>query len=107
MFERLADVASEHAQLERDLADPAVHADADRARTLGRRYAEISPMVHAYQDWVTTCGNEAARSSWPARTPRSRPRPSSWPPAGPSWRAGWSSCWCPGIRSTPRTPSWR
>ena len=59
MFERLADVAGELAQLERDLADPAVHADADRARTLGRRYAEISPMVRAYQDWVTTCGNEA------------------------------------------------
>ncbi len=60
MFERLAGIASEHAQLERDLSDPSVHADQDRARALGRRYSEISPLVHAYTEWQQTCGNEAA-----------------------------------------------
>jgi peptide chain release factor 1 len=33
--------------VERALADPAVHADQARARTLGRRYAELSPIIAA------------------------------------------------------------
>ncbi len=52
MRERLADLASEHARLEKDLADPAVHADQDRARTLGRRYSELTPIVAAYTEWL-------------------------------------------------------
>jgi peptide chain release factor 1 len=51
MLERLADLASEHAQLEGDLADPAVHADQDKARTLGKRYSELTPIVQAYRQW--------------------------------------------------------
>ena len=35
----------EHAELERALADPSVHADAAQARKLGRRYAELGPVV--------------------------------------------------------------
>ena len=45
MLERLADLASEHAQLERDLADPAVHADQEKARALGKRYSALTPIV--------------------------------------------------------------
>ncbi|NHC13381.1 peptide chain release factor 1 [Motilibacter deserti] len=37
----------EHAELEKRLADPAVHADQAEARRLGRRYAELSPIVEA------------------------------------------------------------
>jgi len=59
VFERLADLASEYAQLERDLSDSAVHADQDRARTLGRRYGELSPIVHAYTEWRQTSDDEA------------------------------------------------
>jgi peptide chain release factor 1 len=59
VFERLADLAAEHAQLERDLADPALHADADRARTLSRRYGELTPIVQAYSDWQQVSADEA------------------------------------------------
>jgi peptide chain release factor 1 len=52
MFEQLADLVSEHADLETALADPAIHADQDKARTIGRRYAELGPIVTAYQDWL-------------------------------------------------------
>jgi peptide chain release factor 1 len=38
-------LVNEYAELERQLADPAVHSDIDRARTLGRRYAELGPVV--------------------------------------------------------------
>ena len=59
MFERLADLASEHAELERELSGAAVHADPERARALGRRYGELSSMVHAYQEWQRTVADEA------------------------------------------------
>ncbi|KGM13781.1 peptide chain release factor 1 [Cellulomonas bogoriensis] len=42
---------AEHARIEAELADPAVHADARRARSLGRRYAELGRVVAAYQQW--------------------------------------------------------
>jgi peptide chain release factor 1 len=51
VFDRLGDLASEHAELERALADPAVHADADQARTLAKRYHELTSIVAAYREW--------------------------------------------------------
>jgi len=60
VLERLADLAAEHAQLERDLADPAVHADQDKARALGRRYSELTPIVQAYSQWRQVSGDQAA-----------------------------------------------
>ena len=48
---RLVDaLLAEHAELERRLADPAVHADRPRARKLGRRYAELAPVVRAARE---------------------------------------------------------
>jgi peptide chain release factor 1 len=41
----LAALVAEHAALENQLADPSVHADQSRARRLGRRYAELTPVV--------------------------------------------------------------
>jgi peptide chain release factor 1 len=43
--ERLPALLAEHAEVEAQLADPAVHADQARARRLGRRYAELTPVV--------------------------------------------------------------
>jgi peptide chain release factor 1 len=60
VFERLAELASEHAALERELSDPALHEDAERARAIGRRYGELSSIVHAYQEWEQTAGDESA-----------------------------------------------
>ncbi|KQY23536.1 peptide chain release factor 1 [Cellulomonas sp. Root485] len=42
---------AEHAQIEAQLADPAVHADAANARRLGRRYAELGRVAQAYTAW--------------------------------------------------------
>ena len=60
MFDRLEELAAEYAALERDLSDPAVHADQDRARTLGRRYGQLGPIVHAYREWQHVSADEAA-----------------------------------------------
>jgi len=45
--DRLSGLLAEHADVERQLADPAVHADAPRARALGRRYAELGRVAAA------------------------------------------------------------
>jgi peptide chain release factor 1 len=58
VFERLGDLAEEYARLEHDLADAAVHSDPERARALGRRYGELTPLVHAYQQWQQTVADE-------------------------------------------------
>jgi len=58
VFDRLADLVSEHAELELALADPAVHSDQEKARNLGRRYAELTPIVHAYTEWQQTVEDE-------------------------------------------------
>ena len=60
LFDRLGDLASEQAELERALADPGVHADADQARTLAKRYAELTPIVSAYLEWQQVGEDEQA-----------------------------------------------
>src|SRR5258707_5333452 len=59
VFDRLDELAGEYAALEQDLADPAVHADPDRARTVGRRYGELGPIVHAYREWQQGSADQA------------------------------------------------
>ncbi|MEU5905994.1 peptide chain release factor 1 [Micromonospora sp. NPDC047527] len=45
--ERLAGLLDEYAELEKRLADPAIHADQATARRVGRRYAELVPLNKA------------------------------------------------------------
>ena len=69
MFDRLGELASEHAELERALADPGLHADPDKARDFGRRYAELTPIVSAYREWQQTEDDEAAARELAAEDP--------------------------------------
>ncbi|WP_449386532.1 peptide chain release factor 1 [Cellulomonas soli] len=50
-FDAARPLLDEHADIETQLADPGVHADPDRARRLGRRYAELGQVVAAYRTW--------------------------------------------------------
>jgi peptide chain release factor 1 len=53
---------TEHADLERQLADPNLHADPGAARKVGRRFARISPIVATYRKLEAARGDlEAAR----------------------------------------------
>ncbi len=62
----LSALRAEYAELERELADPAVHTDQARARTLGRRYAELAPIVATANELETTCDDlQAARELAP------------------------------------------
>jgi peptide chain release factor 1 len=50
VFDRLGELAGEHAELERALADPGVHSNADQARKLAKRYSELTPIVAAFRE---------------------------------------------------------
>jgi peptide chain release factor 1 len=50
----------EHARLEVELADPQVHTDQGRARSLGRRYAELTAVVEGHRAWQAAAGDLAA-----------------------------------------------
>ena len=52
MFEGVAPLETELAEVEVALGDPAVHGDPARAKALGRRYAELRPVVAAYREWL-------------------------------------------------------
>jgi peptide chain release factor 1 len=59
-FPAVAPLVAEHADLERQLADPALHADAGRARRAGRRYAELAQVVAAHTAWRQLADDLAA-----------------------------------------------
>ena len=60
MLESAAALVAEHADLEKQLADPAVASDPDAVRTLNKRYAALAPTVAAYHAWVAAGGDLAA-----------------------------------------------
>jgi peptide chain release factor 1 len=51
MFDSVSGLLDEFSDLEKQLADPALHADAARAKKVNRRYAELSQIKKAYEDW--------------------------------------------------------
>ncbi|GAA3206082.1 peptide chain release factor 1 [Microbacterium terregens] len=62
MFESVKTLIDEHKAVQEELSDPAVHADAGRAKRVNRRYAELSRIVGAYDAWVLATGDlEAAQ----------------------------------------------
>ena len=62
MFDSVKSLIEEHKAVQAELSDPAVHADAARAKRVNRRYAELSKVVAAYEAWVAASDDlEAAR----------------------------------------------
>jgi len=53
-FATAAALVAEHLELERQLADPAIHNDPVTARRVGRRYSELGPVVELYRDYRAT-----------------------------------------------------
>ena len=62
MFDSVRGLLEEHKAVQEELSDPAVHADAARARRVNRRYAELSKIVAAHDAWAAASADlEAAR----------------------------------------------
>ena len=50
-FASADELVKEYAELEAKMADPSIHDDANNARKLGRRYAQLGPVVSGYRVW--------------------------------------------------------
>ena len=69
MFESVHALLAEHAELQEELADPALHADAARAKKVNRRYAELSRIATAHTRMAAGAATTSPRhASWPRRT---------------------------------------
>ena len=51
MFESVEELIAERADVERKMSDPGVHTNPGLARSLGRRYAQLTPIVETYLRW--------------------------------------------------------
>lgn len=51
MFEAADSLRAEFADLERQLSDPSIHGDLARSRRIGRRYAELTPIVKGLESY--------------------------------------------------------
>ncbi|MBT2474903.1 PCRF domain-containing protein, partial [Microbacterium sp. ISL-103] len=60
MFESVQTLIDGHRRVQEELSDPAVHADAARAKRVNRRYAELSRIVAAYEAWSGATDDLAA-----------------------------------------------
>jgi len=60
VFERVTALVDELRALEADLADPSLHSDPARARAVGKRHAQLRPVVETYERWVTLGEDEQA-----------------------------------------------
>jgi peptide chain release factor 1 len=50
-FASADELVKEYVELEAKMADPTIHEDASNARKLGRRYAQLGPVVSGYRVW--------------------------------------------------------
>jgi peptide chain release factor 1 len=52
VFETVKVLEAEYLQTETQLADPSIHADQAAARKLGKRHAELKPIIETYRKWI-------------------------------------------------------
>jgi peptide chain release factor 1 len=69
MFEAAAGLREEFAELESALADPDTHTDVARARRVGRRYAELTPIIAALNEYDSVTGDLEAATELAADDP--------------------------------------
>ncbi|GAA4211273.1 peptide chain release factor 1 [Actinocatenispora rupis] len=67
--DRLTTLRAEYGELEQRLADPALHADPNEARRVGRRYAELGPLVKTAMELDAARADLAAATELAAEDP--------------------------------------
>jgi peptide chain release factor 1 len=61
-FASAHEMVREYQELEKQMADPSIHEDQGKARQLGRRYAQLGPVVAGFNTWKSAADDlEAAR----------------------------------------------
>jgi len=69
MFENCLALEREYADLEQQMSDPALHADPAAARRVGKRHAQLRPVVAAYRQWLQLGEDEVAARELAAEDP--------------------------------------
>lgn len=59
-FASMPEILAEYEDLERQMADPAIHSDQGKARQLGKRYAHLGPVIAGYKAWKSASDDLAA-----------------------------------------------
>ena len=52
-FGNVPDLLKEYAELEAAMADPSIHSDQGKARQLGKRYAQLGPVIAGYRAYIS------------------------------------------------------
>ena len=61
-FASAHEMVREYQELEQLMADPSIHEDQGKARQLGRRYAQLGPVVAGFNEWKAAADDlEAAK----------------------------------------------
>jgi len=59
-FPNVPALLAEYEELEKQMADPSIHADQGQARKLGKRYAALGPVIAGYRAWKSAQDDLAA-----------------------------------------------
>ena len=68
-FGNVHELLDEYVELEKELADPSIHNDQGKARRLGKRYAELGPVIAGYRSWKSATEDLAAGREMAAEDP--------------------------------------
>ena len=68
-FASAHEMVREYAELEAAMADPSIHEDQGKARQLGRRYAQLGPVVAGFNEWKSADDDLSAAKELAASDP--------------------------------------
>jgi peptide chain release factor 1 len=68
-FAKADELVKEYEALEAQMADPSIHSDQGKARQLGKRYAQLGPVIAGYRAWKSASDDLAAAKEMAAEDP--------------------------------------
>jgi peptide chain release factor 1 len=68
-FASAHEMVREYQELEKQMADPSIHEDQGKARQLGRRYAQLGPVVAGFNAWKSAADDLDAAKEMAAEDP--------------------------------------
>ncbi|MDA2992778.1 MAG: peptide chain release factor 1 [Actinomycetota bacterium] len=68
-FASAHEMVREYKELEKQMADPSIHEDQGKARQLGRRYAQLGPVVAGFNAWKSAADDLEAAKEMAAEDP--------------------------------------
>ena len=93
-FSTMPEILKEYEQLEKDMADPSIHADQGKARQLGKRYAQLGPVIAGYRAFKKSEEDLTAARELAEVEPDFAAEIPALEKLMKNMRARWKSCYC-------------